>query len=263
MARIRTIKPEFPQSESMGNVSRDARLCFLLLWTLSDDSGRLRGASRLLASLLFPYDEDAPELLPTWLAELEREGCIAVYEVGGSTYIQITNWLSHQKIDKPSQSKIPEFEERYRILANPRESSPLDQGPKDQGPKDHSEAKASAAPSTAKDRVWKFGVELLGEGGRGLLGKLVAQHSEEAVDRAITAAMVEQPGEPKAWLVKACEAQAKLQHRADQLGCDAELLANPKPQWALDAGFKTRFEAENEGCHKGNAHQFRDGRRVQ
>lgn len=25
MARIRTIKPEFPQSESMGNVSRDAR----------------------------------------------------------------------------------------------------------------------------------------------------------------------------------------------------------------------------------------------
>ncbi len=46
MARIRSIKPEFPQSESMGNVSRDARLTFIQLWTLADDSGRLRGSSR-------------------------------------------------------------------------------------------------------------------------------------------------------------------------------------------------------------------------
>ncbi len=128
MARIRTIKPEFPRSEGMGNVSRDARLCFVLMWTLADDAGRLRGASRLLASLLFPYDDDALELLPTWLAELEAEECIQLYKVDGSTYIQITKWLSHQKIDKPSQSKIPPFDEQCRILANPREPSSLDQG---------------------------------------------------------------------------------------------------------------------------------------
>lgn len=107
MARIRTIKPEFPESESMGRVSRDARLLFILLWTASDDAGRLRGNSRMLASRLLPYDEDAPSLIDGWLAELVREKSIVIYKVDGQTYIQIRNWLIHQKIDKPSKSKIP------------------------------------------------------------------------------------------------------------------------------------------------------------
>jgi hypothetical protein len=76
MPRIRTIKPEFPQSQSTGRVSRDARLLFILLWTIADDVGRTRAASRMLASLLFPYDDDAPALIEGWLAELERELCI-------------------------------------------------------------------------------------------------------------------------------------------------------------------------------------------
>jgi len=126
MARIRTIKPEFPQSESMGRVSRDARLAFVLMWTLADDAGRLRGNSRMLASLLFPYDDDAPALIEGWIAELEHEGCVVRYKVDGQTYVEIRNWLIHQKIDKPSQSKLPTFDESSRVLANPRESSSLD-----------------------------------------------------------------------------------------------------------------------------------------
>lgn len=107
MARIRTIKPEFPQSESMGRVSRDARLLFMMLWTICDDHGRARAHSRMLASLLFPYDDDAGEGVPIWLDELEKEGCIKVYEVEGSTYLQIVKWSKHQKIDKPSKPQFP------------------------------------------------------------------------------------------------------------------------------------------------------------
>ena len=141
MARIRTIKPEFPQSESMGRVSRESRYCFILLWTLADDSGRLRGNSRMLASLLYPYDLDAGKLIDKWLADLEQEKCLVRYAIEGDTYIQICNWLKHQKIDKPSASKIPAFTEESRILANPRERSCEDlgsrKGSKDQG-EDHS-----------------------------------------------------------------------------------------------------------------------------
>jgi hypothetical protein len=164
MARIRTIKPEFPQSESMGNVSRDARLCFIMLWTIADDSGRLRGNSRMLASLLFPYDDDAPALMGGWLEELEREGCISRYSVDGASYVEIAKWLSHQKIDKPSPSKLPAFDGQSRILANHRESSSLDQdqGPstKDQGsPSLRSGEAASASPTSpakpAKPKVRK------------------------------------------------------------------------------------------------------------
>lgn len=117
MARIRTIKPEFPQSESMGRVSRDARLTFVQMWTIADDSGRLRGNPQMLASLLFPYDRDAPNLIDSWLMELCHEGCIACYMADGKSYIQILNWTEHQRIDKPSASKIPPFDEHSRVLS--------------------------------------------------------------------------------------------------------------------------------------------------
>lgn len=133
MARIRTIKPEFPQSESMGKVSRDARLLFILLWTICDDSGRTRAASRMLASLLYPYDDDAAEKIEGWLDELEKEGCIVRYVVNGSHYLQVIKWSDHQKIDKPSPSKLPSPRESSRILANPRERSSEDQGREGKG----------------------------------------------------------------------------------------------------------------------------------
>jgi len=136
MARIRTIKPEFPQSESMGRCSRDARLLFIMLWTIVDDSGRTRAASRMLASLLYPYDGDAGSLIQGWLDELVTERCIVVYIVNGHSYLEICNWLDHQKIDKPSRSKFPSFVEPSRILANPREGSSGDQRIKDQGSED-------------------------------------------------------------------------------------------------------------------------------
>ena len=120
MARIRTIKPEFPQSETIGRLSRDARLLFVQLWTIADDEGRARASSRMLASLLFPYDDDASKLIDTWLNELESEGCIQRYESEGSTYLYVCNWLKHQKIDKPSKALFPE---PSGVLARIREDS--------------------------------------------------------------------------------------------------------------------------------------------
>ncbi len=120
MARIRTIKPEFPHSESVGALSRDARLLFIQLWTVVDDDGRSRAASRMLASLLYPYDDDAGTLIDGWLKELETSGMIQRYSASGSQYLQICKWRDHQKIDHPSKSRLPAPEDG---LANPREDS--------------------------------------------------------------------------------------------------------------------------------------------
>jgi hypothetical protein len=109
MGRIRSIKPEFPQSESIGKLSRDARLLFIQLWTIADDAGRTRASSRMLASLLYPFDELSPNLVETWLQELNATGHIRIYEVNGNHYLYITNWLIHQKIDRPTPSKLPPF----------------------------------------------------------------------------------------------------------------------------------------------------------
>jgi hypothetical protein len=116
MGRIRSIKPEFPQSESMGRISRDARLCFILLWTVVDDEGRARANSRMLASLLYPYDKDAQKKMPKWLNELATQKCIVTYEHEGQSYLQVIKWSDHQKIDRPTKSKFPPFVASSRKL---------------------------------------------------------------------------------------------------------------------------------------------------
>lgn len=116
MGRIRTIKPEFPQSESIGKLSRDARLLFIQIWTIVDDDGRARAASRMLASLLYPYDEDAGRLIEGWMQELEDGHFIHRYDVDGSQYLEVTKWRKHQKISHPSPSRLPGSRESSRGL---------------------------------------------------------------------------------------------------------------------------------------------------
>lgn len=132
MARIRTIKPEFVESESVGKLSREARLLFILLWTILDDEGRSRASSRFLASRLYPYDDDASKKIGGWLAELEKGGHVRLYDVGGDSYLDVPNWLKHQKIDHPSASRLPPFRESSRDLASNGETfapHTLDLGP--------------------------------------------------------------------------------------------------------------------------------------
>lgn len=118
MGRIRTIKPEFPQSESVGRLSRDARLLFIQLWTVADDAGRARAAQPLLAGWLYPYDGDVP--VEEWLRELETEGMIVRYQVNKTRYLQVCKWEQHQKIDRPTKSRLPE---PPACSTNPREHS--------------------------------------------------------------------------------------------------------------------------------------------
>jgi hypothetical protein len=109
MGRIRSIKPEFCQSESIGRLSRDARLLYIQLWTVVDDHGRARAALRLLASLLYPYDEDAAGLIGRWLDELEEHGLIRRYVVERCDYLDIPTWGKHQRLDNAAKPQLPEY----------------------------------------------------------------------------------------------------------------------------------------------------------
>lgn len=39
--------------------------------------------------------------------------------------------------------------------------------------------------------------------------------------------------------------------------------SSSRPQWAIDAGFTNRWEAENDGCHEHNAQLFSHGKRTE
>lgn len=109
--RIRSIRPEFWTSESLGALDIGPRLLAVLLISIADDQGRFRAAPAHLASVLFTYSRDRSprqvDDVSSWLDELSASGFLALYEVSGSLYGWIPKYRKHQKIDKPSPSLLP------------------------------------------------------------------------------------------------------------------------------------------------------------
>lgn len=150
MSRIRTIKPEFPQSETIGLISRPARLLFIQIWTICDDYGRCRAALPYLVGQLYPYDDDALDNIGEWLAELEAHGLIYRYVVDGKSYLEVPSWGEHQRVDNAGKEKVPKplvsFAESRREIPRNSEivgNSPLDLGPR-KGPVGDSAREAEA-----------------------------------------------------------------------------------------------------------------------
>lgn len=109
MARIRTVKPEFWQHPKVTRVSRDARLLFLGLLNEADDAGKMRYASKRLAGVLFGDDEDVTATeVDAWVDELEDALLVQRYEVEDAPYLIVPGFTEHQKINRPTESKLPD-----------------------------------------------------------------------------------------------------------------------------------------------------------
>jgi hypothetical protein len=108
MARIRTIKPEFWQSDDIARLSLPARLLYIALWSYADDSGRFRDARVLIQQAAFPLDEDLPkEDVEGWFDELVTAGLVVRYEVDGRKLAHIPTFTTHQRPKYPTPSKLP------------------------------------------------------------------------------------------------------------------------------------------------------------
>lgn len=108
MARIRTIKPDFFQSEDVAELGYRARLTWIGLWTHVDDEGRCKDSARLIKGQLWPLEDDVTAAdVESDLKELEGNGQIIRYEVDGDKFIQIRKWLKHQRISRPTPSRLP------------------------------------------------------------------------------------------------------------------------------------------------------------
>jgi len=106
--RIRTIKPEFWKDERISSIPFLTRLVYIALWNESDDQGRLRGNPVYLKSVLFPYDEID---MKAHLISLKGLGVITEYSVRAQAYLYLVNFHKHQRINRPSDSRLPAPEE--------------------------------------------------------------------------------------------------------------------------------------------------------
>ncbi len=120
MARKRMIDPIIWQSEDFGKLSNLAKLVFIGLFSLADDEGRGRANPTYLKSTLFPYNEKLRSTdIEVALSEISRNMSILFYSYNESNYYSLLSWNTFQKIDKPSESKIPAFEkdnQDFRLL---------------------------------------------------------------------------------------------------------------------------------------------------
>ncbi|MCD0485222.1 hypothetical protein LO771_23255 [Streptacidiphilus sp. ASG 303] len=109
MARIRSIKPEAFFSESLAEVSVEAERTFFGLLTQSDDHGRHRDNAAIIAGLLWPLRAEHTSVhVEDDLQQLANAGLICRYTgCDGRRYLHVVTWFDHQKIDKPSQSRLP------------------------------------------------------------------------------------------------------------------------------------------------------------
>ena len=109
MARSRVIKPEFWTDEKLARLSRDSRLLFVGLWSVSDDYGVAKGHPAFIKSQLFPYDETLSiKQIGAYLSELVNEGFVCPFKHNGEQYLYIKGFTKHQKVDHPSKLRNPE-----------------------------------------------------------------------------------------------------------------------------------------------------------
>src|SRR5215467_4265792 len=108
MARTRFIKPGFFMNEELAELPCEARLLFIGLWTIADRAGRLEDRPRKIKAAVFPYEDLDVDTL---LGLLAGKRFVKRYRLKGLGYIEISNFVKHQKPhpkEPPSQVPQPE-----------------------------------------------------------------------------------------------------------------------------------------------------------
>ena len=106
MARARNIKPGFFRNADLVELSMEARLLFIGLWTLADRAGRLEDRPKQIKMDVFPADSVDCDAL---LNQLAATGMVVRYEVNGGRYLQVVNFSKHQNPHRDEKvSSLPD-----------------------------------------------------------------------------------------------------------------------------------------------------------
>lgn len=107
--RIRSLKPELFRDERVARWPLPQRLLWVGLIAHADDYGRLEGHPSALRALVFPLDDFTIKKVDAMLQSIAESGRIHRYQADGLDYIEIVNWHAHQKVNRPSTSRIPSY----------------------------------------------------------------------------------------------------------------------------------------------------------
>jgi hypothetical protein len=107
MARIRSIKPSFWDSEDVGKCSLRGRLLYIAMWNLADDYGIGDATPIRMLSFAFPNDDLAVSEIPTLCEEIAERFNVVFYTHAGRRYYYIPSWDEHQRTEKKAKQRVP------------------------------------------------------------------------------------------------------------------------------------------------------------
>lgn len=115
--RIRSLKPEHRLHRKVGRLSDHAYRLWIGMILEADDEGRLVCDPEHLAAVIFGYSStnDRRVLVESSLMVLDGLELLFFYVIDGVEYAYFPSWHDHQKIDRPSPSKLPAYESSSRI----------------------------------------------------------------------------------------------------------------------------------------------------
>lgn len=112
MARKRMIDPSMWINEDFGTLSTLAKLVFIGLFSNADDEGKGKASPAYIKAVLFPYNDDLRIAdIEKALLEISSKMSVIFYSCDENKFYTLTSWNTFQKIDKPSESKIPDYDE--------------------------------------------------------------------------------------------------------------------------------------------------------
>lgn len=106
--RSRNLKPGLFANEMLGSAPATTTILFAGLWCEADREGRLEDRPKRLSAIIFPYRREMTERkVDAALQWLHSRSLITRYTIDKKRYIQVTNFLEHQK---------PHLKERASII---------------------------------------------------------------------------------------------------------------------------------------------------
>ena len=103
MARARNIKPGFFRNADLAELTFEARLLFIGLWTLADREGRLPDRPKQIKIETFPADNlDCNALIQS----IADTGMLLRYQVGSDRFLQIVNFCKHQNPHRDEKASV-------------------------------------------------------------------------------------------------------------------------------------------------------------
>lgn len=124
MSRRRIIDPDYFLDEEVSSVSPLARILYVGLWTICDDNyATLPYREQWIKVQILPYENKAD--VSKLLDELIEIGKVIPFKASdGLKYLYLKNFHKHQRIDKPSKPKYPEYQDTLRVLPEDSKSTP-------------------------------------------------------------------------------------------------------------------------------------------